>query len=199
MPALKKVQENAHRVMCLSNLQQIGEGFLLYGGDYAERLPYSVALHYNQAPQDLMASRLSGEPGRWDGIGLLFSESYCGLAECYYCPSHHGRHPFDRYVEDWSDPYGASAIFTNYHFAGDIEWDSTLKRSLLDGYSLVLATDGLRTAQDVNHILGMNVLRGDGSVRWREGVQSIMAQLPADEFESAPETYTTIWDDICAH
>lgn len=197
MPAMHQLHENARRVMCMSNLQQLGDAFLMYGNDYNDRLPYSAILHQpNPAPQELMASMRSGPTGGWDGMGLLYSEHYCEIAECFYCPSHHGNHPYERYADLWSSTVNTS-IYTNYHYCGDIDWaNPTRRRSMLDGHSLVLATDGLRTAQDFNHILGMNMLRADGSVRWREDNKHLLDQLPTDDGDPTSNDYVNLWGTV---
>jgi competence protein ComGC len=198
MPAMHNLQENARRVICLSNLSQLGQGFLQYSIDYKDLLPYSAALHDDHQPQNLMMVKRPDPNGGWDGIGLLFQYHYCGAPECYYCPSHHGEHPFDRYTDVWSMD-GNYAIFSNYHYAGDIEWGpgpNQKRRNMLDGHTLVLATDGLRTAKDFNHLTGMNVLRGDGSVRWHDDNGEILQQLPKDENDLPQTSWPAIWDDV---
>ena len=198
MPAMHQLQENARRVICLSNLSQLGQAFVLYGNNYKDFLPYSAALHVDQQPQNLMMVKRPDPNGGWDGIGLLFADHYCASPECYYCPSHHGEHPVDRYSDLWYDDDN-NTIFSNFHYAGDIEWGSgpdIKRRNMLDGHSLVLATDGLRTAKDFNHMNGMNVLRADGSVRWRDDTQDILKQLPKDDNDLPQTSWTQIWNDV---
>jgi prepilin-type N-terminal cleavage/methylation domain-containing protein len=195
MPAIHQVHENANRLICMSNLQQLGSGFIMYSNDNNDFLPHSAVLSKKQ-PQDLMVARYKSTQDGWDGIGLLFLHDYCGSPECYYCPSHHGTHPYERYARNWYRPTPGDVVFTNYHYSGDVEWDSNRRRRLTDGYSLVLATDGLRTTADFNHIDGMNVLRADGSVRWREDARSVFEKLPCEETETVTPEYEDIWDSI---
>ena len=42
LPALVQIRENAHRVICSSNLRQIGLAVVLYADDNNGRLPHSV-------------------------------------------------------------------------------------------------------------------------------------------------------------
>jgi prepilin-type N-terminal cleavage/methylation domain-containing protein len=194
MPAMQQLHENAQRVVCMSNLSQIGHGFIIWGGDHNDYLPEAQALNQNESPQNLMMARRTD--GSWDGMGHLFEKQYCGVAECFYCPSHHGKHPFERYSNMWTeDAAPPTSIFTNYHYAGHMDWkNSGQRRTLLDGYSLVLATDGLRTATDFNHIQGMNMLRGDGSVHWRDDTEAIYEVLPKTEQEQITPEYMSLWD-----
>lgn len=197
MPALRQVHENAHRLICGAHLQQMGQAFYMYTNDNDDRLPYSAILQVDNAPSDLMAARRIQTVGEWDGIGRLFAMGYCPSPECFYCPSHHGDHAFDRYADVWTQPPLSPPIFTNYHYLGDVDWTDKLKRrSLDDGHGMVLATDGLRTANDFNHISGMNVLRGDGSVRWRDDNEGIRKILPATEAQLPTVDYNIIWEQL---
>ena len=47
-PAFAQAREKARRTSCLSNLEQIGKGFIMYMQDYDERFPYAVT--ERQAP-----------------------------------------------------------------------------------------------------------------------------------------------------
>jgi competence protein ComGC len=198
MPAMRQLHENAHRLMCMSNLQQMGQGFAMYGHDNNDRLPYSVALRKNKQPKDLMLSKKNGIAEGWDGIGLLFYHNYCGAPECYYCPSHHGKHPIERYSDRWRRPVPGDVIYTNYHYGGDVDWSGNelKRRTLNDGHKLVLAVDGLRTSDDFNHVFGMNVLRADISVRWRDDETGIFNKLPKSESDPADGSYSKIWTDL---
>ena len=197
MPALRHVHENAHRLICSAHLQQLGQAFYMYSDSNDDRLPYSAILQEDNAPSDLMAARRVETAGEWDGIGRLYHQGYCPSPECYYCPSHHGEHSFERYVDLWQQPPADPVIYTNYHYSGDVEWlNKNKRRSLDDGYSMVLATDGLRTALDFNHISGMNVLRGDGSVRWRDDNEGIRLMLPQSESQLPSANYMSLWEQV---
>lgn len=197
MPAMSHLHENAHRVVCMSNQGQLGQGFIMYGHDHNDWLPPSSSLHQDDAPQDLMVAYRGAAGSTWDGLGILFDQHYVGTPQCYYCPSHHGEHPFERYADLWSKPVPGAWIYTNYHYAGDVDWkNGSLRRSLLEGYRLVLLTDGLRTATDFNHRTGYNAVRADGSVRWKEDTHNISDTLPATDDEPVDQGYTTIWDVV---
>ncbi len=196
MPALSHVKENAHRVICMAHLQQMGQAFFMYATNFKDRLPYSATLQVDGWPQDLMAARRSGPTGGWDGMGLLFSMDFCPSAECFYCPSHHGSNQFERYADLWDNPSSSDAIFTNYHYAGDVDWlNKNKRRNLDDGALLNLASDGLRSTNDFNHQTGMNILRGDGSVRWRDNTIDILASLPRED-QLPDEDYSKLWDKL---
>ena len=196
MPVMQQLRENAHRVVCMSNMQQIGRAFMMFGGDNNDELPESQALVEPESPQELMLARTSGKDSQWDGLGYLFKLHYCEASECFYCPSHHGEHLFERYAGMWEQAAApCEPIYTNFHYAGQLEWNkSNRRRVLTDGYKLVLLTDGLRTASDFNHTQGMNSLRGDGSVHWCDDTEGILKVLPRTEAEQVSAQYFDLWD-----
>lgn len=202
LPAMSHVRENLHRIICSSNLRQLGMSFQSFASDNKDQLPHTVLLEVElYQPQELMAVYLGGDlapaPNGWDGLGLLYSMGYCTAPGVFYCPSHTGDHPSERYPNDlWKDP-GTERIYSNYHYAGDVEWsggESARARSI--DSVLLLATDGLR---DFNHGTSMNVLAGDGSVRWRDIPPSIYLQLSVDPNEDPEATaarYSNLWRAI---
>ncbi len=196
LPAMRGVRENLHRIICSSNLRQLGMSFPSFATDNKDQLPHTVLLEDEfYQPQELMAVYLGGDPAGWDGLGLLYSRGYCQAPGVFYCPSHTGDHPSERYSNDrWKDP-GTERIYSNYHYAGDVEWGENGRARSIDSV-LVLATDGLRTTSDFNHETGMNVLAGDGSVRWRDILPSFYFQLSVDPNEDpdiAAARYSDLW------
>jgi prepilin-type N-terminal cleavage/methylation domain-containing protein len=203
LPAMSHLRENAHRVVCSSNLRQIGLGVAMYALNNDGELPYSEPLHWeNPEPQELMAANrgVAENPSdaHWDGLGLLFAYDYCKAAPVFYCPSHRGRHPFERYEQRWRiRGLGEGPLYINYHYAGDVNWGiGGAKRSLDE--NLVLATDGLRTKMDFNHEDGMNVLSGDGSVVWNSEVRELRRYLPDDDELNYQEqvAYRSLWKEV---
>lgn len=197
LPALKGVRINVYKVISSSHLRQIGLGITMYARDYPERLPYSELLR-DGLPLELMAAHIGdGRPEAWDGIGLLFSEGYIESAEIFYCPGHTGEHTFDSYEFCWNDEFaGDRRVYTNYHYCGDLEWEDPWSRRRLEkGESLVLATDGLRTLADLNHEGGINILRGDGSVRWHTFNGEFLALIPRDAGGDQSE-YLGLWKEL---
>ncbi len=104
LPAIDKVKESARRVVCQSNVRQIGLGVVMYADDYRGQMPSSVYTSPTIArsmhrPQNLVTLRLPQEdriPGMmpWDGMGVLYSQDYVGAPKVFYCPSHRGENPF---------------------------------------------------------------------------------------------------------
>lgn len=214
MPVFSMVRESAQRVICASNERQIGMAMIMYADANRAHLPYSAFGEIEGfRQQDMMAAhRGGGDFTAWEGMGLLFQQHYCTSSSCFYCPSHTGQHTHDRYERWYQYPVTTEMIFTNYHYAGDFdrsEMESAVasgqtlanvdppKKRLLDA-DTVLISDGMRTAADFNHHTGMNVLRGDGSVRWRDDRNTIYPLLPRDytHVDNTDALYVNIWQLI---
>ena len=204
MPVLGEVRENVHRVVCSSNQRQLGLAFAMYARDHRDALPYSNLLR-QAGPGELMAAHQGpdrnsnkGTAG-WDGLGLLALGGYCSVAECFYCPSHRGEHTLPQYETDWNQEV-TRRIYTNYHYAGDVEWENQKKRRRLsEGEGLVLATDGFRTIIDVNHESGANVLRADNSVVWKELSERVLTLIPTtaeQDSDGGGSDFPSIWREL---
>lgn len=195
-PSLSFVRENVHRVVSSSNLRQIGLATAMYDRDYDNRLPYSYVLEELDQPEELMVVHLD-YPDQWDGLGLLYEYRYCDSVSVFYNPAYTGTHHEDAHATDWLMP-DQRRIYSNYHYAGHREWEGPHPRklrSLDQGRELVLATDGLRTASDFSHEIGMNILRGDGSVSFREDPE-IITYLPAAVDAGAATNFHGIWRSV---
>ena len=131
-------------------------------------------LDYSLDKKDMMAAhRGEGDTlSNWEGLGWLYVRMHLNSANVYYCPSHDSEHHFERYVdlyEKYRD-FGIATepIYTNYQYVGDKDWGHKNRRRRLTDTNLVLAADGMRSLSDINHEVGLNLLRADGSVNWRD-------------------------------
>ncbi|RMD64521.1 MAG: DUF1559 domain-containing protein [Planctomycetota bacterium] len=176
LPSLSRATESARRVVCLSNLKQIGLATQMYVDDHDGYLPPSVFSKKdpNQlVPQDMQLAHLkSADPGAWDGLGWLVAGEYLNAAPIFYCPSHHGLHPEQRYEEAWAMLNGE--IVTNYQYRF-FPQDPMPLAELLPMTTIV--SDGLRTQLDYNHRVGANVLRADMSAGWYTDEQGFVYDL----------------------
>jgi hypothetical protein len=193
MPSLSTVREAARKVVCASNVRQIGLGLAMYADDYRGLLPptkfaltsHSGARRTNE-PQSMMMLRTSEGPNAWDGLGALFFSGYLDAAGVFYCPSHHGDHPLSRYGAEWGGLVGP--IFANYHFRGS---GAITLDTFQSGAALV--ADGLRLQSDYNHRVGANVLHADLRVAWFSDPSGAVGQsLPA--FDGDPEAADKVED-----
>ncbi|MCH8151663.1 MAG: hypothetical protein IH830_04745 [Planctomycetes bacterium] len=208
LPTLALLRENAYQVICSSNLKQTGLSTVMYADEHNGWLPHSVFGEPGGNKQEMMAAHTGEEPANehWEGLGWLYAQRYSDVPAVFYCPSHTGEHPFERYHALYPQyrrlPAAGSPIYTNYHYAGDVDWVTNSRRRLEEGHALVIATDGLRTVRDFNHRTGLNVLRGDGSVIWRDNIfrrlESLLPLGGIDESDLAEE-YSEMWTIIQSH
>lgn len=195
LPALIGVRENAHRVICSSNLRQLGLAVVLYADDHDGNLPPSRYGMPGGDKKEMMIAHAGKWRDNWDGWGWLYRDFYVNAPEIFYCPSHHGKHFYERYERLWRNP-GFPRIYTNYHYAGPMDWQTGAKRRLDKGRTIVVATDGMRTVRDINHTTGLNVLRGDTSVQWRDDViREIFDIIPPEgmQVSNGDDIYSQIW------
>lgn len=195
-PALGGVRETANRMACATNMRQIGLGITMWGDDHNGALPESYFGRKEVGmPQEMMATTIGTTAGDWEGLGWLVAQHYLDSPSCLYCPSHTGEHHFGRYVAQYAWPE-AARVYCNYHYAGDRDSRSDMRRRLTNNHETMLLTDGLRTRDDFNHRRGANVLHGDLAVIWFEDINGeVRALLPPTEISQIqqPPTYDTVW------
>lgn len=186
LPSFTMVRESARRVICSSNMRQVGLGLHMYAQSSGEWLPPSVYLpgpasRSNVTPRPELMDTLRTERGefidrpwgQWDGLGLLYHAQILSAPQVYYCPSHPGNHPFSRYEEAWSGEEGL--IVSNYQFRGA---GPTGQRRLYQIPSdAALVTDTLRSYNDLNHKGGFNLLQAGLSVAWYEDTGDEVAEI----------------------
>lgn len=193
IPSLSSVRESARRVVCASNVRQIGLGVAMYVDDYDGRLPPSkFALPLADgisAPQSMMIVRIEGFEF-WDGIGQLYFAGYLDAPGVFYCPSHRGAHPLKRYASRWADEPG--------EIVGNYQLRALTGGLFVTSQSQAMLTDGLRSQADYNHRIGSNVLRTDMAVTWfADPGGRLASQLPVNENDnSAAAAVTDAWRSI---
>lgn len=173
LPALSSIRETSRKVVCSSNIRQIGLSTAMYADDYRGQLPYSR--YYQKslpsyvgpsdfAPDRLMMARLGFPDNKWDGLGLLFGRQYCSAAQVYYCPSHKAQHRYETYVDGWN---GAPInVFTNFQYRGGTSDGVNNFNNMSSRIALV--ADGLASDYDFNHAVGGNIVASDLSISWFE-------------------------------
>lgn len=214
LPSIGRVQEQARRVMCSSNQRQVGIGVSMFADGSQGSIPATLFVPGDSAskstavsaPQDTIMLRLPGQspdragkaPDWWDGLGLLFSEGYLNAPRVFYCPSHTGEHPFERYEDEWGGERGQ--IAGNFQYRGEGPGGSR-KLYVIDS-SAALVADGVRSLSDLNHGDGFNVLRAGLHVEWLkdEGgvVASILAMAPDGGSEGTTDSAWRALDDASA-
>ncbi len=204
-PALSSIRESARQVVCRSNMRQIGIGIAMYAEENRDWIPPSVnaTSTITGEPWDTMDLRLDGPgpgvQGPWDGLGYMFILGYLPAPKLYYCPSHHGGHPYADYASAWGGaPDGIVGNF-QYRAAGIMRKPSTALRPPTTTYlsrmlpESALVSDGMRTQDDFNHRIGANVLRAGGSVDWWRDPGNFLSGLPKDEAQVPPQNIQDVW------
>ncbi len=182
MPGLQGVREATRKVVCSSNVRQLGLSTALYADQHRGMIPpsvFRVPATQDETPrfQNMMTLRLGNRLGQWDGLGVLYSTDYANTPGVYYCPSHTGDHPAKRYVAAFAETTGL--IVGNYQYRGA---DISPFLEDLDP-ATALTVDGLWTLRDFNHKIGANMLTADMSVTWfRDDGQlaNLLAMDPRD-------------------
>ena len=163
-PSIMRVTESARRVVCASNLHQVGLGLAMWVNDHDGMLPPSRHADDKQIRESsplLQLAHAGAHEDDWDGLGFLHQGGYLTAASLFYCPSHQGENTFDRYSDAWTTR--DRQVVMNYHF----RWLATRHR-MLDHLNadVTLVTDGLRTVPDYSHATGNNMLKADMRVDW---------------------------------
>lgn len=206
LPTLSHIRESTRRIICQSNLRQVGLGVAQYAEENDDYLapsrfysePDTLPLGFELAQMMTLRVPATGKPGDnlWDGLGLLYDTDQLPAPEIFYCPSHYGDHSFQRYANGWRGD--AEELVGNYHYRGEGPNGAKRLRSV-EPVRSALVTDGLRTSRDINHRVGMNVLRADLSVSWFGDHQSEIANMLAQGVAgegSTNQVMTTVWRRI---
>ncbi|PCI10662.1 hypothetical protein COB72_02705 [bacterium] len=208
LPGVAKVRESTRKIVCGSNMRQMGMGVSMFTQDNMERLPNSVFLlppRSNAAsypsPERMDTVRLTYDeyPNHrgdlWDGLGLLFAQEYITAPNVYYCPSHTGNFIFEDGEEAWVRLDGEDEIIINYHYRGAGPDDSRVLYNINPTAALV--TDTLRSYNDLNHEGGFNILQAGLAVNWFEDIGDEIAQdilLRSGEDGNQASTVINAWD-----
>ncbi len=179
LPSMSVMKEKARRIKCGTTVHQQGAALAMWADTRGrDELPTSRAGHGSQqgswstpvfanlhlAETMCLYSTTSQSTGSWDGMGKLYEYDYLEAPAAFYCPSHDGQHPYERYQEIWPNP-GGQRIYGNYHYRG-VPWEFRLRKFSQLGPDVTLLTDGMRTLSDFSHVDGCNMLKADLSVRW---------------------------------
>lgn len=186
LPSIAMVRESARKVICSSDMRQIGLGMNLYSEDNKSVLPSSVFVQ-NLGPRNAQAIMPhlmdtmrtdsnqydAREWGQWDGIGLLSYKGYVSAPSVFYCPSHEGENSLEKYADIWNQDSG-DEIIANYQFRGTGAEGERYLYAMNSTDALV--TDSLRSLEDINHDNGLNILAAGLSVSWFDDVDGEILQ-----------------------
>lgn len=195
MPGITHARHAAYRLMCASNLRQIGVAIFLRGEDENGLLPESHMQETGRFEEMCAVNTgVTEDPTRqptYDGLGRLWERRYLDSPQCLYCPAHHHEHTFESDGAYYQSLDGSflRRIHSNYHYTGpcritaDGQVQPSAFRNLNRAGRLLLVSDALRSREDFNHENGVNLLFSDGSTIWEADTESRM-------FLSLPSEYT---------
>lgn len=213
LPSISRVRESAERVICGSNLRQVGMGVHMFAEDSKDVMPPSVFLPGSSRNSAARSSGDEGSPermdivrtsrdefaprewGDWDGLGLLYADGYLSASKVFYCPSHSGSHSFERYTSAWGEEAGE--IVSNYQFRG--QGPEGNRRLYEIEPSVAIVSDMLRSYADLNHRRGFNVLKAGLSVNWIEDEQEQIAEIllrTAGDGDGADQSVEDAWSRL---
>ncbi len=210
LPSMSRMKESARRVICASAVHQQGAALAMWADVRGRDLiPPTFAGHgaYDgvskpdndnfDLAETMCVRRLTlNNGGAWDGLGKLYEYDFIDSAEGYYCPSHTGDHPYERYQTVWPNP-GDQLIYSNYQYRG-IPWEYQTHKFSQLGADVTLITDGMRTASDFNHVDGCNLLKADLSVRWYEDsgehvLGTLLSLEDPPDHETQVQLFQALW------
>ena len=201
LPSISGVREAARRVVCGSNIRQIGLALQFYADRSGGQLPPSVFLPdafireradvekmvvVRTDPSDMYSRPWDG----WDGLGILYHSGEINAPKLFYCPSHRGAATFDRYADRWAGRRGE--IWSNFHYRGSGPAGVTRIDAIPQRAAIV--ADALLPGETLNHPGGFNVLRAGLSVGWYDDAAGRVSALLASEEDDKPgETVDRAW------
>lgn len=203
------VRESTHKVICGSNMRQLGMGVSIFTQDNKERLPGTVFLPeprydavFSNSPERMDTIRLSraeypafSSDDLWDGLGMLFGQDYVAAPNIFYCPSHHGNFMFEDAVDQWQSLDGREEIIVNYLYRG--AGPNGLRVLYNIDPTAALVSDTIRSYEDLNHEGGFNILQAGLAVNWFEDIGDQIAQdvlLRDNGNDGISNSVNTTWD-----
>jgi type II secretory pathway pseudopilin PulG len=209
LPAISMVRESTRKVVCASNLRQVGLAINMFADDNGGLLPdsqflpeearantYSVWLPERMDTVLLRSDDVIGNPSnRWDGLGHLIQGEYLSAPNTFYCPSHRGNFMFEDAQSDWARVDSADEIIVNYLYRGmGPNFNRRLYR--IDARA-ALTTDTIRSYEDLNHKDGFNVMQAGLAVDWYEDIGGQIANdLLARGGQNDSATTQDAWDRL---
>ncbi len=210
IPVISKANEAARRVVCQSNVRQLGVAMLMYADANKEYLPHSRYVDplpgepQTKRPDQMIFARLESDADlgeRWDGLGYLFKQDYLPAPGVFYCPSHSGLNRYSDVFESWQQQY--TFVPTNYQYRGEgpsghpgmlgAPVPMTHQLFRIDPAQSSLIADGMRTQADINHPMGINYFRADLTVHWYlDTGRQIANMIPAQADDASGDAATAV-------
>lgn len=205
LPSLSVVRETTRRLVCSSNIRQIGLGISMYADDHDGLLPQTTFINQRFgripaettrlriSPDSTFASRVNSSgprQGTWDGLGQLYRQEYLETPGIFYCPSHSGRSRYQDQIEAWKSR--DANLMGNFQFRGEGP-DGDRRLFFIQPRRAAIVTDSIRSDKDLNHTQGMNVLRADLAVFWFNALDDQLMSLLS---QTTPANTDRVWEEL---
>ncbi len=175
LPALGRARESANRAVCLSNLRQVHQAFMVYALANADQVP--LGYRRDPVPSEQFNSMVySKTTGAFCLLGWLYNAGLFGQPRVLFCPSERDvRQEFATAENPWPTaglPPPAN-VYAGYGCRPqvalpDLPVAGTVLPRLTRFRDRAILADLVSVAGrvDTRHRAGVNVLYGDGSARW---------------------------------
>lgn len=206
LPSLAIVKETTRRVVCSSNLRQIGLGISMYADDHDGLLPPTTFTNerLGRIPAETNRLRIASTStysprvnsggvrpqAKWDGLGHLYSQEYLETPGIFYCPSHPGRFRLKDQQKAWDSV--DSNIVGNFQFRGEGP-DGDSRLFFITPRRAAIVSDSIRSSVDLNHKDGVNVLRADLALFWFNELEGDVMLLLS---QSSPASTDEVWTEL---
>ncbi|HBS28893.1 MAG TPA: hypothetical protein DEB06_05465 [Phycisphaerales bacterium] len=218
-PGLQQAHERARRVKCAAHMRQVSYAIQMFADDHRGKLPEAVfgrsttkttprqrtnptpltagdTIHLRLGPAEQPPSggpdraHATSAPDRWDGLGVLHVSQYVTNPGVFYCPSHHGQHPHQAYVDRWVNQKGRITGNFQYRVPAESSYIAEIQPTT------TIIADGMQTKLDYNHVVGNNYVQADLSLAWfSDDDGSLYRSLPEPvSLSSGGGRNTSPWD-----
>ncbi|MDY7011224.1 MAG: DUF1559 domain-containing protein [Planctomycetota bacterium] len=173
LPSLGKAKELARRVVCQSNLRQIGLALQMYAEDYEVMPPR------NDVPTaDYFGSK--ADPAALSYLVPVYV-SYTSTGSVFYCPSSRS-YPFDKTMWSRWDTDGCQIISYGYRHIYHPSPGIGDYRGVKNSDPAVAIVDDTHWNFDYQHVVGIHILFSDTTVKWHRVTDDEATAWFADPF-----------------
>ena len=196
-PALSRLQDSARKLVCASNLNQVGLVVSMYQDDHDGRLPGELDASYRTAGSlDPQLAHAGTAPDAWNGLGRLVEQGYLTTPGVLYCPAHQGEHTAESYADAWV--MLDSPIRTNYPYRASLAAPfAGASAATLPSERTILASDSFLSLNEISHANGFNTLSLGLSVSWNsnsaERIQTLLQTSASQSID--PDAGWSILED----